>query len=92
MLAVLFLSIRNRTYARVGWILSALKMEAISGMGLSLDGRYHDGNTPVAAERNERLVAGPCPRIKRELPWIPALEFRAPNPVSVYLQAPALAA
>lgn len=62
-------------------------MGAISGMGLSLDGRYHDENTPVALERSERvLVAGPCPRINRELPWIQALEFCPLNPVSVGLR------
>ena len=62
-------------------------MGAISGMGLSLDGRYHDENTPAALERRERvLVAGPCPRIKRELPWIQALEFCPLNPVSVGLR------
>lgn len=76
-------------YPRTGWILSALKMEAISGMGLSLDGRYH-GRKYSRCSRiggvNGSSVEGRVRGLSENYLGFRALEFRPLNPVSVGLR------
>jgi len=70
--------------SRSGWTSSALKMEAISEMGLfharpvMLRQKYSSPSRSVTNGSSQGL----CPRIKWELSWIPLLEFHPPHPVS----------